>query len=80
MPEVTINSKSKLFGTMPNGEAVYSYELKNTNGIEVKIINYGAAITSLKIPLKTGKIIDVVLKYSNGNTAISKTIINLILV
>jgi aldose 1-epimerase len=61
MSEVTINSKSKLFGTMPNGEAVYSYELKNKNGIEVKIINYGATITSLKIPLKTGKIIDVVL-------------------
>ena len=61
MPEVTINSKSKLFGTMPNGEAVYCYELKNSNGIEVNIINYGATITSLKIPLKTGKIIDVVL-------------------
>jgi aldose 1-epimerase len=61
MSEVTINTKSKLFGTMPNGEAVYSYELKNNNGIEVKIINYGATITSLKIPLKTGKIIDVVL-------------------
>ncbi len=61
MSEVTINSKSKLFGTLPNGEAVYSYELKNKNGIEVKIINYGATITSLKIPLKTGKIIDVVL-------------------
>lgn len=61
MSEVTINSKSKLFGIMPNGEAVYSYELKNNNGIEVKIINYGATFTSLKIPLKTGKIIDVVL-------------------
>lgn len=61
MSEVTINSKSKLFGTMPNGDPVYSYELKNNNGIEVKIINYGATITSLKIQLKTGKIIDVVL-------------------
>jgi len=61
MTEVTINSKRKLFGTMPDGEAIYSYELKNNNGVEVKIINYGATITSLKIPLKTGKIIDVVL-------------------
>ena len=31
------------------------------NGIEVKIINYGATINSIKIPLKTGKIIDVVI-------------------
>lgn len=64
MSEVTINSKSKLFGTMPNGEAVYSYELKNSNGVEVKIINYGATITSLKIPLKTDEIIDVVLGFN----------------
>ena len=61
MSRVIINSKSKLFGTMPDGEFVYSYELKNSNGIEVRIINYGATINSLKIPLKTGKIIDVVL-------------------
>ena len=61
MSEISINSKSELFGTMPNGEAVNCYELKNSNGIEVKIINYGATITSLKIPLKTSKIIDVVL-------------------
>lgn len=61
MPNVIINSKNKLFGTMPNGESVYSHELINKNGIEVKIINYGATINSIKIPLKTGKIIDVVL-------------------
>ncbi len=61
MPKVIINSKNELFGTMPNGESVYSHELINKNGIEVKIINYGATINSIKIPLKTGKIIDVVL-------------------
>ncbi|NBW27775.1 MAG: galactose mutarotase [Flavobacteriaceae bacterium] len=55
------DSKSKFYGKLPTGDAVYSYKLKNKNGIEVKIINYGATITSLKIPLKTGKIIDVVL-------------------
>jgi len=63
MPEITTNSKMKLFGSMPSGEAVYSCELKNKNGIEVTVINYGAAITSLKIPLKNGKIIDVVLGF-----------------
>jgi aldose 1-epimerase len=61
MSVVTINSKSKIFGIKPNGETVYCYELKNNNGVEVKIINYGATITSLKIPLKTGELIDVVL-------------------
>lgn len=61
MSNVIINSINELFGTMPNGESVYSHELINKNGIEVKIINYGATINSIKIPLKTGKIIDVVL-------------------
>ena len=61
MSEVSINSRNALFGTMPNGEAVYSYELKNKNGVEVTIINYGATITSFKIPIKNGKNIDVVL-------------------
>ena len=61
MSNVIINSINELFGTMANGESVYSHELINKNGIEVKIINYGATINSIKIPLKTGKIIDVVL-------------------
>jgi aldose 1-epimerase len=63
MSEIIINSQEKLFGIMPNGETVYSYELRNKNGFEVKIINYGATITSVKTPLKNGKIIDVVLGF-----------------
>jgi aldose 1-epimerase len=61
MSEIIINSKEKVFGIMPNGEAIYSYELINNNGFSVTIINYGATITSIKTPLKNGKIIDVVL-------------------
>jgi aldose 1-epimerase len=63
MSEIIINSQEKLFGIMPNGEAVFSYELRNKNGFEVKIINYGATITSIKIPMKNDKIIDVVLGF-----------------
>lgn len=63
MSEININSKQKLFGIMPHGEAVYSYELINKNGFEIKIINYGATVTSIKTPLKNGTIIDVVLGF-----------------
>lgn len=63
MSEIIINSQEKPFGVMPNGEAVSSYELINNNGFNVKIINYGATITSIKTPLKNGEIIDVVLGF-----------------
>ena len=61
MTDFNSNFHEKVFGVMPNGEAVYSYELINKNGFSVTIISYGATITSIKTPLKNGKIIDVVL-------------------
>lgn len=53
----------KLFGLMPSGESVFSYELMNENGMKLKIINLGATLTELKIPLKNGKKVDVVLGF-----------------
>jgi len=61
----TTGSTAKLFGLMPDGEAIHSYELTNKNGMRLKIINYGATITALKIPLKNGEIVDVVLGFDN---------------
>ncbi|MCX7797485.1 MAG: galactose mutarotase [Melioribacter sp.] len=54
-----------LFGTLPNGENVYIYTLTNDNGMEIKIINYGATIVSLKVPDKNNKFDDVVMGYDN---------------
>lgn len=59
------NSLMELFGLMPNGEAVDSCELTNKNGMKLKVITYGATITSLKMPLKSGEIVDVVLGFDN---------------
>lgn len=53
------------FGKMPNGKAVYQYALKNKNGMEVKVINYGGIITSLKVRDKNGNLGDVVLGYDS---------------
>lgn len=64
----------KLFGTLPSGEKVYIYTLTNKNGMEVKIINYGATVVSLKVPDKNNKFDDVVMGYDkledyiNGNS------------
>ncbi|WP_238567339.1 aldose epimerase family protein [Flavobacterium sp. 83] len=51
------------FGLMPGGEIVDSCELTNKNGMQLCVINYGATITSLKMPLENGKIVDVVLGF-----------------
>jgi len=58
-------SYSKLFGLMPDGEKIYSFELSNKNGMKVQIINYGATVTSLQISLENQKLIDVVLGFDN---------------
>jgi aldose 1-epimerase len=51
-----------IFGTLPNGENVLSYTLQNGSGAELTVINFGATITSLKIPSRVGKT-DVVLGF-----------------
>ncbi|MFV8374768.1 aldose epimerase family protein [Flavobacterium sp. GSP11] len=56
-------SVMELFGLMVDGEAVDSYELTNKNGMQLKVVTYGATITSLKMPLKNGKMVDVVLGF-----------------
>jgi len=57
------DSIMELFGIIPDGAVVDSCELSNENGIQLKVINYGATITSLKVPLTNGKIVDVVLGF-----------------
>lgn len=58
--ETTKNVKS--FGLMPDGKEVLCYTLTNKNGFEFSVINYGATITSLKIPMGNSKT-DVVLGF-----------------
>jgi aldose 1-epimerase len=53
------------FGKLPDGESVFQYTVKNKNGVEMKIINYGGIITSLKTPDKKGVLEDIVLGYNS---------------
>ncbi len=52
--------KKKLFGILPDGNEVFSYTLRNSNGMKVKILNYGGAIAQIKVPDKKGCFSDVV--------------------
>jgi len=49
--------------TSKDGRPVELYTLRNTNGCEATITNYGGIVTSLKVPDKNGCLGDVVLGY-----------------
>ena len=57
--------EKKMFGKLSNGQEVDEYILKNTNGMEVNIIDYGATVVLLTAPDKNGNYADVVLGYDN---------------
>ena len=54
----------QVFGKMPDGTEIYQYTLSNGN-MEVKIINYGGLITSLKVPDRDGNPGDIILGFDN---------------
>ena len=54
----------ELFGEL-KGQSVFQYTLKNSNGMLVKVINYGATITDIITPDKTGTMGSVVLGFDS---------------
>jgi aldose 1-epimerase len=57
----------KIFGKMPDGEIVEVLVLKNKNGMQVGITNFGATLTSIKLPVSSNDVIDVVLGFDTLN-------------
>lgn len=55
----------KLFGIMPDKQEIFSLEIVNKKGMKVQLINYGATVTSIKVPLYNGDLVDVVLGFDN---------------
>ena len=58
---VTKNS----FGKTSTGEEIDLYTLRNSNGFETQITNYGAIVVSLKTPDRNGRFDDIVLGFSD---------------
>src|ERR1017187_2875574 len=53
------------FGKMPDGAPVEIYTLRNSKGMEARIMTYGGIVQSLKVPDQNGKFDDVVLGYDD---------------
>ena len=55
--------EKELFGTLPGGKEVYRYTMKNDRGMQVDLITYGAAVTSIRVPGRNREPGDVVLGF-----------------
>ena len=55
--------KKDPFGHTGDGKAIDRYTLTNDKGMAAQIITYGAAMVSLKIPVRNGGLVDVTLGY-----------------
>lgn len=60
------------FGTV-EGQPVDQYTLSNKNGIEVKILTYGAIIQSLMVPDRDGTLGNIVLGFDNIDDYVAKS-------
>lgn len=52
-----------LFGHLPDGREVDCYRITNDHGLEMRVINYGGIIVSLKTPDRSGDLDDIVLGF-----------------
>ena len=59
-----LDVKRERFGAMPDGTVVHRYTLTNGRGMEVKLITYGGAIQSLRVPDRHGRKANVTLGFS----------------
>jgi aldose 1-epimerase len=60
------------FGTV-DGQAVDLYTLTNSNGMEVKITNYGGILQSIRVPDRAGRFDNVTLGFDNLQDYVEKS-------
>ena len=60
-----VSIEQNVWGMTPEGEAIILYTLRNDKGAEVQLSNFGAAIVSVKMPDREGRMADVVLGYKH---------------
>lgn len=60
------------FGKLADGRAVEAVTLRNAKGVRAAVINYGAALQSLVMPDRDGKLADVTLGYASLDGYLTK--------
>lgn len=62
-PESRIEKRA--FGKLEDGTTVDIYTLKNRNGLQLEITNYGGTVVTLRTPDRRGRFADIVLGYAD---------------
>lgn len=62
-----MSSQVSSYGFLPNKKEVLKYTLSNSSGMAVSIITYGATVTNLWVPDRTGVFQDIVLGHLSFN-------------
>ncbi|MBR3553285.1 MAG: galactose mutarotase [Clostridia bacterium] len=57
--------KKTLFDTLPDGRAVYQYEIENNNGVTAAIITRGATLQAFTCPDRDGVMGDIIVGFDN---------------
>ena len=55
--------KKQIFGKLPDGTEVEIFTLTNRNGLEARVMTYGAILVSMKTPDAAGNLADIVLGF-----------------
>jgi aldose 1-epimerase len=56
---------SRQWGSLPSGESIYLFILRNNNGMEASITNFGGRIVTLKTPDRDGNFADIMLGFDS---------------
>jgi aldose 1-epimerase len=62
-----MNFDQKVYGTLEDGREVQLFILKQNDGTELKLTNFGATVVSLQVPDRNGKIEHVILGFKKLN-------------
>jgi len=73
MPQSVGTIQRASFGKMPDGTPVEIYTLRNSQGMEARILNYGGIVQSLFVPDRHGKFSDVVLGHDDLQGYLTKS-------
>jgi aldose 1-epimerase len=60
-----VDAATTPFGTLPDGREVMRHTLRNASGMEVALIDWGAAIQALHVPDRDGTLANVALGFSS---------------
>ncbi len=64
-PPATATVVRAPFGVLPSGDSVHVFTLTNANGVEMRVMNYGGIVLSLRTPDRRGALGDIVLGYDS---------------